>query len=273
MAQNVRNAMLNQIVQNVIDSRVPDTGHEQITIKFDEPLDLYLDMFTDSASLDHYVIANDLNIDSDDCLKFAQVFKNNLVDIDESNMVDGNVYRHLSDNIASAFGSKSNILVVDSPSIEVKRIKDSKGNDVDTFTYNVLMDVHIMQNKEWMKKHSTYDGKYVIANAVVKDMECSVTITPTYNKDDGNISYEAKYVVNKKPSDRDTYDVEYNQIVYNYNGKTKHMTTAETRKVQDGVNFLDVVGLNLTYSTKGNLKVRTTQTTRIIIDEIISKEI
>lgn len=154
----------------------------------------------------------------------------------------------------------------------MKRIKVGS-KDTDTFTYNVLMDVYIMQNKEWMKKHSTYDGKYVIANAIVKDMECSVTITPTYHKADGTISYEAKYVVNKKPSNRDTYDVEYNQIVYNYNGKTKHMTTAATRKVQDGVNFLDVIGLNLTYSTKGNLKVRTTPTTRIIIDEIISKEI
>ena len=103
-------------------------------------------------------------------------------------------------------------------------------------------------------------------------MECSVTITPTYHKDDGSISYDANYVVNKKPSDgRNTYDVEYNKIVYNYNGKTKHMTTSETRNVQ--VNFSNISDLNLTYSTSGKLKDRTTTTTRIIIDEIISKEI
>lgn len=74
-------------------------------------------MFTDSESLNNYVIANNLEIDSDDCVKFSQVFKNNLVDIDESNMVDGNVYRHLTDNITRTFGINSNIPVVDSPSI------------------------------------------------------------------------------------------------------------------------------------------------------------
>ncbi len=74
-------------------------------------------MFTDAESLDNYVIANNLEIDSDDCVKFSQVFKNNLVDIDESRMVDGNVYRHLSDNITRTFGRNSNLPVVDSPSI------------------------------------------------------------------------------------------------------------------------------------------------------------
>jgi len=33
----------------------------------------------------------------------------------------------------------------------VKRIKVGS-KDTDTFTYNVLMDVYIMQNKDWMKK-------------------------------------------------------------------------------------------------------------------------
>ena len=192
------------------------------------------------------------------------MFKNNLRDIDESNMAGGNIYRHLAGRISDTFGTSSNVIVVDSPSIEVRRI-----NDVDTFTYNVLMDVHIMQNKEWMKNHSAYDGKYVIANAIVKDMECSVTITPTYHKADGTISYEAKYVVNKKPSYRGTYDVEYNQIIYNKDKKTKHMTTPETRIVNN-VDFSNI-GLNLTYSTRGNLKDRTDADTRTITDEIISK--
>ena len=116
LAQNVKNAMLNQIVQKVIDSEATSSGGE-ITIQFERPIALYLDMFTDAESLDNYVIANNLEIDSDDCVKFSQVFKNNLVDIDESNMVGGNVYCHLSDNITRTFGINSNILVVDSPSI------------------------------------------------------------------------------------------------------------------------------------------------------------
>jgi hypothetical protein len=88
---------------------------------------------------------------------------------------------------------------------------------------------------------------YVIANAIVKNMECSVTITPTYHKADGTISYEAKYVVNKKPNYRGTYDVEYNQIIYNKDKKTKHMTTSDTRNVQ--VDFSNIIGLILSYTT------------------------
>lgn len=49
------------------------------------------------------------------------MYKNNLEDIDKSKMVDGNLYRHLSTNVSSTFGDRSNVLVVDSPSIEVKR--------------------------------------------------------------------------------------------------------------------------------------------------------
>ena len=182
-------------------------------------------------------------------------------------MAAGNIYRHLARRISDTFGTASNVLVVDSPSIEVKRIKDAGGNDVDTFTYNVLMDVHIMQNKDWMKNHRTYDGKYVIANAVIKDMACSVEITPIYNRGDGSVTYSANYSVDTS----NPYTVEYNQIVYNHNGKTKHMTTPETRIVNN-VDFSDI-GLNLTHSTQGNLKHRTDADTRIITDEIISKEI
>ena len=61
--------MLNQIIQNVIDGKAED--FEQIDIEFKRPINLYLDMFTDSASLDNYIIANNgLNIDSDECVKF-----------------------------------------------------------------------------------------------------------------------------------------------------------------------------------------------------------
>jgi hypothetical protein len=99
-------------------------------------------------------------------------------------------------------------------------------------------------------------------------MECSVEITPVYHPDTGSMTYSAAYQVKKDKS----YTVEYNQIVYNYNGKTKHMTTPETRKVQ--VNFSGI-DLNLTCSKNGNLKHMPGDAdgTRIITDEIISNEI
>ena len=101
---------------------------------------------------------------------------------------------------------------------------------------------------------------YVIANAIVKDMECSVTITPKYHPESGSMTYSAVYRVKTD----DPYTVEYNQIVYNYNGKTKHMTTPETRNVQ--VNFSGISGLDLTYSPPD-------KQLNDITGEIISKEI
>ena len=155
MAQNVRNVMLNQIIQKIIDNK--DDDHTGIDIVFNRPIGQYLDMFTDNASLNNYIIANNgLSMDSNECVKFSQIYKNNLEDIDESNMADGNVYGYLTGKINETFGNNSNVLVADSPSIVVNRIT-SAGNDVDTFTYNVLMDVHIMQNKVWMKNKSDYD--------------------------------------------------------------------------------------------------------------------
>lgn len=144
LVQNVKTTILNQIVQAVVDSTLTQGG--AITIAFDRPIGQYVDLFTDSSSLEGYVVAWNLDIESDQCAKFAQIYKNNLKEVDESAIVNGNVYQYLQGKIQSAFGNNSNILVVDSPSIEVKRI-----DQVDTFTYNVLMDVHILQNKDWMK--------------------------------------------------------------------------------------------------------------------------
>ena len=97
-----------------------------------------------------------------------------------------------------------------------------------------------MQNKDWMKEHcpasnSTYDKKYVIANVIVKDMACSVKIVPEYNKETGEITYTSYYSADPKGP----YDVEYNQIVYNYDGKTKHMTTPKSRTIY-GVDFSEL---------------------------------
>jgi hypothetical protein len=100
-------------------------------------------MFADSQSLESYLLAWSLGEEDAQCRKFSQIYKNNLVDIDDSNMASGNVYQHLQRNISNAFGSKSNILVADSQSIDVER-EYVQGSSVDTFAYNVLMDVHVM---------------------------------------------------------------------------------------------------------------------------------
>lgn len=143
-AQNIKNTMLNQIVQSILDNTL-SSGYSSISIDLERPIGLYLDMLPDETSLDHYVAANGLDAESDEGVKFSQIYKNNLVDIDESRIANGNLYKHLVGKIYSAFGTNTSILVVDSPSIEVKRV-----SGVDTFTYVVYMDVHIRQNKNWM---------------------------------------------------------------------------------------------------------------------------
>ena len=158
-------------------------------------------MFGDSASLDNYVLAWNLDVDSDACKKFSQVYKNNILDIDASNMSSGNVYNHLSKHITDTFGQKSYILTADSPSIEVRRI-----DPVDTFTYTVWMDVHVIQNKTWMKENYEDDKKYVLANAVVKDMVCNVKFTPRFNYGQGGMKYDVLYSVDTSGQ----YDVKYN---------------------------------------------------------------
>ena len=145
LAQNVKTTMLNRIVQKVLDST--STSYGQMDIGFERPIGLYLDMFIDESSLNHYAVANGLlDVSSDECVKFSQIYKNNLEEIDESNIANGNLYKHLMGKIDSAFGTNTSILVADSPSIEVKRV-----SNVDTFTYVVWMDVHIRQNKNWME--------------------------------------------------------------------------------------------------------------------------
>lgn len=129
LVQNIKMAMLNRMVETIVNSR--QTQYSPIDMWFGN-LDLYLDMFGDSTSLDNYMLTSKLDVDSDACKKFSQVYKNNILDIDTSNMSVGNVYDYLSGHITDAFGQKSYIFTADRPSIEVRRI-----DQVDTFTYTV----------------------------------------------------------------------------------------------------------------------------------------
>lgn len=265
LAQNVKTTILNQMVQKVVDSTIPKNEFGVISIEFKRSIGQYLDLFTDSSSLESYVSAWNLDVDSEQCEKFSQVYKNNLEDIDESSIVNGNLYRHLQMHIESAFADpdtgnqRQAILVVDRSSIDVSRVFPAGRGEYDTFTYEVTMDVHIVQNKQWMsKKFNTdpdeYDRRFVIANATIKKMRCYVTFTPSYTSTSGTMTYDVLYEIDKGTSSN-PYEVKYNQIVYNYNGKTKLKTIAPEEVVAN-VYFSDpAAGLldeDLTYETNGN---------------------
>jgi hypothetical protein len=235
---NVKNAMLNQIVQAVIDST--NTDYASILVSAPK-LGNYLDMFNDSFSLNVYSLANSLESDAEECHKFSEVFKNSLVELNKSNATSGNIYQYLLWKMTNVFADKNQVTLVDEPSIQVTRVEEQE----DVFAYNVYMDVHLVQNKEWMQKHAQ-DGKYVIANATVKDMKCSVEFTPKYDDFNGNITYDVVYSVDPGSSSKE-YVAKYNQIAYSLDGKIKQRTVSEKEL---SIEFSDL-GLDFTISETG----------------------
>lgn len=224
LVQNVKQAMLYFIVQEIMDNH--DSMDSEIKVKFNKELKLYSDLFTDTQSLENYIVAWNLDSESENCTKFSQIYKNNLVELDDTNLKQGFVYQHLASKINETFGDKTNILVVDSPSIEVRRV-----SQVDTFKYDVLMNLHLMQNKDLMKQmfkgnKTEYEKKFILGNAIVHDMHCIATFTPKYDPNTGTMTYDATYEVKSG-----NHDVTYNQIIYNLDGKTKHKTISPSGKV------------------------------------------
>ena len=100
---------------------------------------LSLDMFSDYTSLDNYIHAGYPQPGAAGQNKFSEVFKNHVVEIDDTNMEHGLVYGRFLDKIAKVFGDMRNITLVDGPSIKVKRVEGR-----DEFTYEVLMDINII---------------------------------------------------------------------------------------------------------------------------------
>ena len=86
---NVKQWMLNVIVQTMLNNvdltTIPlDMWHKE----------LHLDLFTDSQSLDNYVVSEGASPTGDEANKFQEVFKNDLNIIDDSRIYDGNVYQY-----------------------------------------------------------------------------------------------------------------------------------------------------------------------------------
>ena len=136
---------------------------------------------------------------------------------------NGKLYKTLIGKIVEVFGSNPNIVLVDTPSMQVRRVTSSGTTDY-TFKFEIDFDLYLMQNKSlmnWLRVHqqTNFKNGWIIANAVVRKMKGEVVFTPVFNPDsaDRKMGYKVMYFVKAG-----TYDVEYDQIVYNYNGKTKH---------------------------------------------------
>lgn len=108
--------------------------------------------------------------------------------------------------------------LVDCPSLDVTR---TSGN-VDEFTYTTYMDVHLFLNKHILQSlltsnRSGYTGKYIIGNAVLKNVEFKVKFTPVLTSGTpGTVKYNILYSVTPK-----TYNVEFSQVIYHDKKKDK----------------------------------------------------
>ena len=92
------------------------------------------------------------------------------------------MYKFLTGKISEVFGTKPTVVLVDKPSIKVQRVTAS-GVTNDTFSYDVIFDLYLMQNKDLMtylrnNDLTNFKEGWIIANAVVKNMTCTVTFVP-----------------------------------------------------------------------------------------------
>ena len=70
-------------------------------------------------------------------------------------------------------------------------------NDVDKFTYDVYFDLGIRVKKDVLNgfaANSEYERKYVIGNAVVKNLQCTVEFVPALSSSN-KVVYDVKYKI------------------------------------------------------------------------------
>lgn len=196
---NLKQTMMNRIVQSILDHSSATVGNQieispSNTIEGRE-LGLYLDMFNDLQSRDNYTKAQNVVETSDVCLKFSEVFKNNLNDIDDSRIFGGTLYAKLTELMDGVFGQDQTILMVDEPSFVVTRADQ---NQPDQFTCTAYFDLDLrLDSGKHEAAISNADAnklKWVIGHAIIKNVKCQIVFTPIFNKTT-DMTYTATYTI------------------------------------------------------------------------------
>ena len=255
---NLRQCMMNQIIQAIVDNGTKTRIVIDPTTIVPAPLEAHLDLFADSVQQDNYIASQvgRMDVDSPSYAKFCEVYKNHLVDVDDSNIHKGNLYKYLDGLVQGedgAFGFNNYLTLVDEPSIKVTRVKQV-GGKFDRFQYTAWFDIHFRLKK------SVFDGDedtFVIGNAVVRRVKCDVTFVPKYDGGfglDKAMSYDVSYIVGREP-----YDVEYDQVIYKHDGKVR------TKFVEPGKSLFTPSSEITIPSTSHNISMLT--------EELVSKQV
>ena len=113
-------------------------------------------------------------------MKFQEVYKNNLEEVDTTLIQDGAAYGYLKKRISGLFGAGSSVTLVDSPSMSVS---DNDGRRYE-FTLSTKFDLRIVQDKsvmdEKLSKDQTYRDKWMIGDVTIKDLVCNVKFYPEF---------------------------------------------------------------------------------------------
>ena len=178
----------------------------------------YIDMFHDSQTINTYSSATSSPFDSSRTLKFAEVFNNNSFEFDANVIYSGYPYHYLRNVVEGLFAgqgdgnSLNSLVLVDGPAISVSRIEN-----VDAFTYNVVLDLRLSQNKSYMDNHKG-DNFWTIGNATIKDILCVVKIVPNFNGK--KMGYVVEYAVPDSESNA-LHDATYDSVIYSQDGIVK----------------------------------------------------
>lgn len=227
MFTNMSQLIMNEIVQSVIDNTA--TGEDAAVsinpkVKTANNVNLYLELFQDVPNLNRYMLVSNVQQESAQYNKFAEVFKNGIRDVVDDGMSKGRLYGQLKSIVDKTFVDDSNkplssIVLVDKPSLIVRR-----ADWVDSFTYEVVVDVNMHLGKEALDEKitdSSLEKKYLISNPTILGLKCYVKIVPkfTYSPDNNSeaLTYDVQYgyygMANAK--------VVYDQIWYVLDGKVR----------------------------------------------------
>lgn len=185
-------------------------------------LGLYLDLFTDEQQIENFRLVHGLENGGEEVDKFEEVFKNNIQTLDDIDLSQGHLCTALNGCIDSAFGGANNTVdLLYQPSITAMRI-----SSVDRFTYEVKFDLSLSVNRNLVDSNTFGEKKYIVGNAVVKDILCQVTFTPkfSYSDDSPQMKYDVEYRIAGG-----NYKATYGKILYVYNGKVRSKNISGSR--------------------------------------------
>ena len=206
MFLNIKEYMFNKTVFSILNA----TGYDESIDLNSVNLNNYNELFSDYESLSEYSLITGKNQGDAEYQKYDVMFKTISGELDYSDNVSGNIYDSVLRTIHDVFGENEVLTLVDKPSILVNRIDEQ-----DVFSYDIYFDLNLRSSKNVIDK--THEGRFIVLNAIVKDVHCHIDITPKFNGQSNPMTYDVAYSIVNTNNSVATCD----QISYVKDGKIR----------------------------------------------------